>query len=248
MPTEELFREDAYARECEARVTHVNSLGGIVLNRTVFYPTGGGQPGDSGHLRLADGRIVPIVTTVKGEGAENVVHVAADQSILPPPDGVVTAVIDWERRYRHMRMHTALHLLCALVPHGVTGGRVGAEKGSLDFDSGDAALDKEALTVALNRLIEEDHAVTVRWIGADQLAAQPELIRTMTVKPPIDKGHVRLLEIVGVDLQPCGGTHVRRTVEIGPIEVTRIESKGKRNRRISVALLDDTPTRGGKPT
>ena len=238
MPTEELFREDAYLRECDARITYVGSPGGIMLDRTVFYPTGGGQPGDSGTLRLPDGRVLPIATTVKGDGAENIIHVPVEGVSLPPAGSAVVAAIDWERRYRHMRMHSALHLLCALVPHGVTGGRVGADKSSLDFDSGDSALDKDALTEALNRLVAEDHPILTRWIGEEQLAAQPDLIRTMSVSPPTGAGHVRLLEIVDVDLQPCGGTHVRRTGEIGPLAVTKIESKGKRNRRISIALLD----------
>lgn len=238
MLTDELFRDDPYLRDCEARVTGVNAQGGILLDRTVFYPTGGGQPGDSGSLRLADGTAIAIATTVKGDGTENVVHVAAEGAALPPEGSIVTASIDWARRYGHMRMHTALHLLCALVPHGVTGGRVGAGKGSLDFDSGDAALDKEALTDALNRLVDEDHPVTARWIGDDQLAQQPELVRTMSVQPPTGTGRVRLLEIAGVDLQPCGGTHVRRTGEIGRLAVTKIESKGRRNRRITIALPD----------
>ncbi|MGE4219765.1 MAG: alanyl-tRNA editing protein [Alphaproteobacteria bacterium] len=217
-------------------MTHVNAQSGIMLDRTVFYPAGGGQPGDSGALRLRDGRIVPIATTVKGDGAENIIHVPAEGAPLPAEGDAVIAAIDWERRYRHMRVHSALHLLCALVPYGVTGGRVATDKGSLDFDSGDSALDKDALTEALNRLVVEDHPILARWIGDEQLAAQPELVRTMSVAPPAGTGHVRLLEIVGVDLQPCGGTHVRRTGEIGPLAVAKIESKGKRNRRITVAL------------
>ena len=152
--TEELFREDAYLKECTATVVGVNALGGILLDRTVFYPTGGGQPGDSGVLRLADGREICIATAVKGDGEENVVHVPAEGQAAPAAGTAVTAAIDWDRRYSHMRMHTGLHLLCALVPHGVTGGRIGADKSSLDFDIGDAALDKDAITAKTQKLAE----------------------------------------------------------------------------------------------
>lgn len=234
--TEELFREDAYLRECEATVTGANDRGGILLDRSVFYPTGGGQPGDSGVLRLAEGGEVRIATTVKGDGEENVVHVPAEGQTVPRKGARVTAVLDWDRRYRHMRMHTALHLLCAVVPHGVTGGRIGAEKSSLDFDIGDAALDKEAIAAELDRLAAEDHAVAPRWIDEAELDAQPELVRTMSVRPPRGSGRVRLLDISGVDLQPCGGTHVASTGEVGRLRVGKIENKGKRNRRVNIHL------------
>jgi len=234
--TEELFREDAYLKECDATVLSVNDLGGIVLDRTVFYPTGGGQPGDSGLLRTADGTEIRIATTVKGDGDENVVHVPdADQPALQA-GAAVTAVIDWDRRYTHMRMHTGLHLLCAMVPHGVTGGRIGDQKSSLDFDIGDATLDKEAITEGLNRLVGEDHPVTPRWVSDAELDAQPDLVRTMSVQPPRGSGRVRLLDIPDVDLQPCGGTHVAQTGEIGPLRVAKIENKGKRNRRVNIVL------------
>lgn len=234
--TDELFREDAYLKTCEATVIGVNALGGILLDRTVFYPTGGGQPGDSGNLHLADGGEIRIVTAVKGDGDENVVHVPAEGQTTPSPGARVTAAIDWDRRYGHMRMHTGLHLLCALVPHGVTGGRIGTDKSSLDFDIGDATLDKDALTEGLNRLVRENHAVSPRWISESELDAQPDLVRTMSVQPPRGAGKVRLLEIPSVDLQPCGGTHVARTAEIGALRVTKIENKGKRNRRINIAF------------
>jgi misacylated tRNA(Ala) deacylase len=234
--TDELFREDAYLKECTATVVGVNALGGIVLDRTVFYPTGGGQPGDSGALRLADGRTIRIATTVKGDGEENVVHVPAEGETAPAVGTQVTVAIDWDRRYMHMRMHTALHLMCALVPHGVTGGRIGADKSSLDFDIGDASLDKDAITEGLNRLVDEDHAVAARWITEAELDAQPDLVRTMSVQPPRGSGRVRLLDIPSVDLQPCGGTHVARTGEIGALTVTKIENKGKRNRRVNIAF------------
>jgi misacylated tRNA(Ala) deacylase len=239
MPTtEELFREDAYLRECEATVVGVNDKGGILLDRSVFYPTGGGQPGDSGVLRLAGGGEVRIATTVKGDGEENVVHVPAEGQVVPAAGTTVTAAIDWDRRHKHMRMHTGLHLLCALVPHGVTGGRIGADKSSLDFDIGEATLDKDALTEGLNRLVGEDHAVAARWIEDAELDAQPDLVRTMSVRPPRGSGKVRLLDIPSVDLQPCGGTHVSHTGEIGPLRVTKIENKGKRNRRVNIAFAD----------
>ena len=234
--TDELFREDAYLKECTATVVGVNALGGIVLDRTVFYPTGGGQPGDSGALRLADGRTIRIATTVKGDGEENVVHVPAEGETAPAVGTQVTVAIDWDRRYMHMRMHTALHLMCALVPHGVTGGRIGADKSSLDFDIGDASLDKDAISEGLNRLVDEDHAVAAHWITEAELDAQPDLVRTMSVQPPRGSGRVRLLDIPSVDLQPCGGTHVARTGEIGALTVTKIENKGKRNRRVNIAF------------
>jgi len=231
--TEEVFRDDAYARSCEATVTAVNERGGVILDRTVFYPTGGGQPGDSGVLRFDSGAL-KIATTVKTD--DGIVHVPEAEQDLPAPGTAVTAEIDWDRRYRHMRMHTCLHLLCAAVPHGVTGGQIGAEKGRLDFDIGEATLDKEAITAALNRLVGEDHPVGPRWIEDAELDASPDLVRTMSVQPPRGTGRVRLLEIPGVDLQPCGGTHVRRTSEIGRVRVGKIESKGKRNRRVNVVF------------
>ena len=234
--TEELFRDDSYLKECEATVVAVNERGGIVLDRTVFYPTGGGQPGDTGILRRSDGSEIRIATTVKGDGDENVVHVPDEGQPAAAIGDNVVAAIDWERRYTHMRMHTGLHLLCAMVPHGVTGGRIGEAKSSLDFDIGDATLDKEHITQGLNELVTADHTVTPRWISDAELDAQPDLVRTMSVQPPRGGGQVRLLEIPGVDLQPCGGTHVGRTGEIGPLRVAKIENKGKRNRRVNIVF------------
>ena len=234
--TEELFREDSYLKECEATVVGVNDRGGILLDRSVFYPTGGGQPGDRGVLRLQDGGEIRICAAVKGDGAENVVHVAEEDQPRPGTGAAVTAIIDWDRRYKHMRMHSALHLLCALVPHGVTGGRIGEGKSSLDFDIGDATLDKDEITAGLNRLVEEDHTVAPRWITDEELDASPDLVRTMSARPPRGSGKVRLLEIPSVDLQPCGGTHVARTGEIGPLRVSKIENKGRRNRRVNIVF------------
>jgi misacylated tRNA(Ala) deacylase len=229
-----IFRDDAYAATCTAVVTAVDERG-LRLDRTVFYPAGGGQPGDTGMLRHAGGA-VRIVDTIKGDGPDEIIHVPESEAALPAPGAEVEAEIDWNRRYAHMRMHTCLHLLCAVVPGAVTGGQVGADKSRLDFNVPSGSLDKEELTQALNRLIDADRPVQPRWIGDDELAARPELVRTMSVKPPTGSGTVRLLDIEGIDLQPCGGTHVRRTGEIGPVEVIKIENKGKQNRRVVVAL------------
>jgi len=231
-----VFRNDAYARSCSAAVTGADGRG-IRLDRTVFYAESGGQLGDIGLLRLADGSTIAIVNTLKGDGIDEVLHVVAEGTPLPAAGTTVTAEIDWERRHRLMRMHTCLHLLCAVVTGDVTGGQVGDGKGRLDFNLPNTALDKDHITAELNRLIREDHAVQPRWISDDELAATPELVRTMSVKPPSGQGRVRLLDIAGVDLQPCGGTHVARTGEIGAVEVTKIENKGRQNRRINLALL-----------
>lgn len=235
--TELLFREDAYLQRCTARVVAADDRG-IRLDRTVFYPMGGGQPGDTGVLRLASGEEIAIVDTVKGEGTDEVVHVPAAGAALPSLGTELEAAIDWERRYRLMRMHTCLHLLCAVVPGAVTGGQVSDGKGRLDFDVPGASLDKEAITLRLNALIAEGHDVAPRWIGDDELAAHPELVRTMSVKPPTGMGQVRLMEVAGVDLQPCGGTHIRNTAEIGPVTIGKIENKGRQNRRINVAFAE----------
>ena len=228
-----LFRDDPYLKSCEATVTSVGPEG-LRLDRTVFYPTGGGQPGDCGALVLEDGTRLQVVDAVKGETHEDVVHVLEDGATPPAPGTRVTAEIDWERRHKHMRMHSCLHLLCAVVTGDVTGGQIGAEKGRLDFNLPDTQLDKEHLTAELNRLIEEDHPVQPRWITEEELQAQPDLVRTMSVKPPSGGGRVRLLDIAGVDLQPCGGTHVSHTGEIGKVRVGKIENKGRQNRRINI--------------
>ena len=234
--TELLFREDGYLRSCAARVTAVDERG-IRLDRTVFYPNGGGQPGDTGILRLGSGEAVTIADAVKGEGDE-VIHVPAAGAPSLAPGQEVTAEIDWERRHRLMRMHTCLHLLCAVVPGAVTGGQVSDGRGRLDFDVPGSALDKDAIAAGINKLIAEGHEAAPRWIADDELAARPELVRTMSVKPPMGAGRVRLMEIAGVDLQPCGGTHVRNTAEIGPVAITKIENKGRQNRRVNIAFAD----------
>jgi misacylated tRNA(Ala) deacylase len=230
-----LFRDDAYLRSCEARVTGVDERG-IRLDRTVFYPQGGGQPGDSGMLRLADGGSLAIADTRKGDGIDEVLHIPAPGAVLPLPGSAVTAEIDWQRRHRLMRIHTCLHLLSAVVPGAVTGGQIADGKGRLDFDVPGDTLDKQTIARRINELITADHEALPRWISDEELAARPELVRTMSVKPPTGQGRVRLIDITGVDLQPCGGTHLRRTGEIGPVDVLKIENKGRQNRRIVVGF------------
>jgi misacylated tRNA(Ala) deacylase len=232
-----IFRDDAYRKSCEARVTAVDGAG-IRLDRTVFYPMGGGQPGDTGVLRLEGGAELRIVDARKGADHEDVVHVPEEGAVLPAPGAKVTAEIDWERRHRMMRIHSCMHVLCSIIVGDVTGGQVGDGKGRLDFNLPDTRLDKEAIGAELNRIIAEDHPVTSRWITEAELGETPELVRTMSVKPPMGAGRVRLMEIEGVDLQPCGGTHVRRTGEIGPVKITKIENKGRQNRRINIAFAD----------
>lgn len=239
--TEALFRDDAYQRRCEAQVVGINDRGGILLDRTVFYPTGGGQPGDSGTL-LVGGALFQVATTVHGDAQSQIVHVPAEPVTTLEVGTSAVADLDWDRRFRHMRMHTALHLLCALVPYPVTGGSIGAEESRLDFDISEAgAVDKDDLTEKLNALVAADHPVTTRWITDADLAANPDLVRTLTVKPPSGSGRVRLVAIGedgAVDLQPCGGTHVRSTAEIGALLIPKIEKKGRQNRRIRLAFAD----------
>jgi misacylated tRNA(Ala) deacylase len=230
----DLFREDAYARSCTARVIEAGPAG-IRLDRTVFYPTGGGQPGDTGAIRWAGGE-ARIRDAVKGEAPDDVLHLPEDGAPLPAPGTEVEAVLDWDRRHAHMRMHTTLHLLCAVVPGSVTGGQVGADRSRLDFDVPSGTLDKDEISARLNALIQADLPVRHRWITDEEMAERPDLVRTMSVRPPTGFGRVRLLEVEGTDLQPCGGTHVARTGEIGPVEVVKIENKGKQNRRVVVAL------------
>ena len=231
--TQALFREDAYQAETEAVVVSSESRG-IALDRTVFYPQGGGQSGDRGTLVLEDGTVLPIVNTVYDADRATILHVPTEGAALPRVNARVIARVDWELRYKRMRAHTALHLLSVVAPYPVTGGSVGDAEGRLDFDSGEAALDKADIERRLNDLIARDAAVSHRWIADAEL--NPGLIKTMSVKPPMGTGRVRLIEIEGLDLQPCGGTHVARTGEIGHASVTGIEKKGKINRRVRIAL------------
>jgi misacylated tRNA(Ala) deacylase len=234
MATEELFREDAGLAECEARIVALDERG-VRLDRTVFYPLGGGQAGDAGALQLADGTRLAIADTRKGEVPGEIVHVPApgqDDVLgrLRTGDAVV-ARIDWERRHRHMRFHTATHLLCALVPHAVDGCSITAGYARLDFHMNEP-LDKEALTAGIARLVAGSHPVRHRWISEAELDANPALVRSMSVQPPRGSGRVRVLEIEGVDLQPCGGTHVANTAEVGGVVVTKIEKKSAMTRRV----------------
>ncbi|MCF2904154.1 alanyl-tRNA editing protein [Octadecabacter sp. CECT 8868] len=233
-----LFIDDAYKRDASADVFAVTDEGGIILDETIFYPTGGGQPGDSGTLTWAGGKI-DIATTVKGEGG-SIILVPAEPNPLPPVGGQVIQSLDWERRHRHMRVHTALHLLSVVIPLPVTGGSIGADKGRLDFDMPEAPEDKAELEATLNKLIACDFEISTEWITDAELAANPGLVKTMSVQPPKGAGRVRLVRIGEgentADLQPCGGTHVRYTSEIGTVRLGKVEKKGKQNRRVYLHL------------
>ncbi len=233
--TEPLFRADAYLKETTALVLSVD-VRGIVLDRTVFYPQGGGQAGDQGALVLGDGQSVPIVNAVYDADRKTILHVPEGGVAALRPGAEIVARIDWERRFKRMRAHTALHLLSVVLPFPVTGGSVGDAEGRLDFDSGETALDKAEVKRRLNELIALDARVSQRWISDAELAANPALVKTMSVKPPTGTGRVRLAAIENLDLQPCGGTHVARTGEIGRAAVTQIEKKGRINRRVRIML------------
>jgi len=228
-----LFQQDAYLRTCTAAVIE-SGESGVVLDRTVFYPLGGGQPGDTGMLRAADGREWRVIDARKGEGGR-VLHLL-EPGVVPPAAGTaVETSIDWDRRHAHMRMHTCLHLLGSVLRFGVTGGQITSDKGRLDFDTQDE-VDKDAVTAAVNALVTGNHEVRSLWITDEELDRQPELVRTLSVQPPRGVGRIRLLDIAGVDLQPCGGTHVATTGEIGRVAVTKVENKGRRNKRVYVAF------------
>ena len=230
--TEQLFRDDSYLQECEATVTESGD-GGIVLDRTVFYPMGGGQPGDTGTIEW-EGGSAAIVDTRYGEDG-SIRHLTEEGADLPPAGTAVCASLDWDRRYLHMRMHTAMHLLGSILQYGVTGGNISATKSRLDFDMEDT-VDKERVGAELRALVAADHPVSCRWITDEELEAQPDLVRTMSVQPPKGAGKVRLLEIEGVDLQPCGGTHLKSTAEVGNVSIGKVEKKGRRNRRVNILL------------
>lgn len=232
--TEILFRDDSYLRDCQATVVEAGD-DGIVLNRTVFYPMGGGQPGDTGTITW-DGGKVAVIDTRYGD-AGKILHLAEAGAALPAEGTSVTAALDWDRRYLHMRMHTALHLLGSVLQYGVTGGNISATRSRLDFDMEDG-IDKEQVTAAIQALVAADHPLSCRWISDAELEAQPELVRTMSVQPPKGAGKVRLLEIAGVDLQPCGGTHLKSTGEVGQVRIGKVEKKGRHNRRVSIVLDD----------
>ena len=231
--TIELFREDSYLKSCTATVTGTGDRC-VFVDRTVFYPLGGGQPGDTGTMRW-DGGEARIADTRYVEGS--IGHIVEDEAAVPGIGTNVELTLDWDRRYRHMRMHTAMHLLGSILLYPVTGGNISAEKSRLDFDMEDT-VDKEAVGKALARLVDEDHTVSCRWITEAELDANPELVRTMSVQPPRGKGSIRLLEIAGVDLQPCGGTHLRSTAEVGAVRIGKVEKKGRQNRRVNIHLDD----------
>lgn len=234
MRTEALFREDAYLKEAEAEVTGINDRGGIFLDRTIFYATSGGQPGDTGRLTRPDGTAVTIAATVTGETKDEIIHVPGpDQPSLAPGDRVSLA-IDWERRHRLMRMHTACHLLTVICQFPITGAAVSEDDSRVDFDIPDAGYTKEEVTARLMELVAADHPVFTRWITDEELAANPGLVKSKNVRPPSGTGRIRLVCIGdsgSIDSQPCGGTHVARTGEVGDIHIGKIEKKGRENRR-----------------
>ena len=231
----ELFREDAYLRSHAATVTAADAAG-VRLDQTIFYAMGGGQPGDIGVLRLPDGSALAVTDTRRGSVPGEILHLPAPGTALPASGTPVTMELDWERRHRLMRMHTCLHVLTAVVPGPVNGGSVREDSGRLDFDLQGANLDKAQIEAKLNELLSRGAAVTTEWVSEEELLARPELVKTMSVKPPLGFGRVRLLRIEGIDLQACGGTHVADIAEIGRVLVTKVESKGKQNRRVSVAF------------
>jgi misacylated tRNA(Ala) deacylase len=230
--TQLLFRDDPYVRSCRATVLAVRD-NVIELDRTVFYPTGGGQPGDTGRIGA-----LRVVDTLKGEG-DSVLHAAETGAALPAVGSSVDAEIDWERRHRHMRFHTALHLLGAVVKAPVTGGRIATDKAHLDFDIEMDKLVKGAIETAVNALVDAAHDTRSSWITDAELDARPELVKTMSVAPPRGADRVRLMEIPGIDLQACGGTHVRNTREVGRLAVAKIRSEGKRNKRVTLVFEDE---------
>lgn len=237
MPTELIFRDDAYQQSCQARVLAAADHR-VELDRTVFYPAGGGQPGDTGVVRLADGRELRVIDTRKGEGADSVVHLLDPAGPMPAIGEDLEAVLDWARRYAHMRIHTCLHVLSCVVVAPVTGGNIAADKGRLDFDIDMSLLDAQRIETGVNELIARAVDTETVWITDEQLDAQPDLVKTMSVQPPRGAGRVRLLQISGIDLQPCGGTHVRNIGEIGRIKVLRIRSEGRRNKRVEIGFAD----------
>ena len=235
--TEALFRDDAYLREAEAQVVGINDRGGILLDRTIFYATSGGQPGDTGAFRRADRTALAIAATITGETKDEIIHVPAAGQALPEIGEALTLAIDWERRHRLMRMHTACHLLTVVCPFPITGAAVSEDDSRVDFDIPDAGYTKEAVSARLIELVSADHPVFTRWITEEELAANPGLVKSKNVRPPSGSGRIRLVcigENAIVDSQPCGGTHVRSTGEVGEIHIGKIEKKGRENRRFRI--------------
>lgn len=230
--TRELFREDSYLKECEATVTATKD-NALILDQTIFYPTGGGQPGDCGVFILANTQEITIINTLKDAESGDILHLVEEGTRLPNVGDMITCRIDWERRYQLMRMHTALHIMCSKIDAPVSGGSIGLEKSRLDFDLPESP-DKEALAAAINAEVEANLPLEIGAITDDELSNNPDLIRTMSVKPPMGQGSVRTIKVGDVDYQPCGGTHVKSTGEIGLIRIGKVEKKGKQNRRINI--------------
>ena len=234
--TEELFREATYSKTADAKVFRIVDEG-VILDRTIFYPEGGGQPGDIGSIRLEDGLDLVVTNTVKTPNG--ILHIVNAKKSEMVTGQSVTMNIDWQRRLRHMKMHTALHLLCSQVEGAVTGGAIGAQKSRLDFNIPGERPEKEELEEKMNNLIAGDHKISISWISDEELKANPDLVRTMSVRPPMGTGSIRMIRIGdNIDFQPCGGTHVKSTLEIGYIKIGKIENKGRQNRRINIALTD----------
>lgn len=235
--TEALFRDDSYIASCNSVVIGVNDRGGIMLDRTVFYATSGGQPGDTGVIERQDGTKIVVAATVTGESKDEIIHVpAVDQTVLEIGE-MVKLNIDWDRRFRLMRMHTACHLLSVVCPHPITGAAVGEAESRVDFDLPDAGITKEDISEQLKALVNANHPVFARWITVEELAANPNLVKSKNVRPPVGAGRIRLVcigENASVDSQPCGGTHVRSTGEIGAVHIGKIEKKGRENRRFRI--------------
>jgi misacylated tRNA(Ala) deacylase len=236
--TAALFRDDAYLGEAEASVVRINDRRGIVLDRTIFYATSGGQPGDTGRLIRANGSgEIAISGTITGDNKDEIIHIPAPGSSLPEPGEALKLAIDWQRRYRLMRMHTACHLLTVVCPYPITGAAVAEDDSRVDFDIPEAGFSKEEVTRALNELVVANHPVYIRWIRDDELDANPTLVKSKNVKPPIGTGRIRLICIgdnAAIDSQPCGGTHVKATGEVGEIHIGKIEKKGRENRRFRI--------------
>jgi misacylated tRNA(Ala) deacylase len=235
--TETLFRDDAYLTTAEATVVAINERGGIILDRTIFYATSGGQPGDTGTLERADGSRIAIAATITGETKDEIIHVPAPEQPVPEIGKRVKLAIDWERRHLLMRMHAACHLLTVVCPFPITGAAVSEDDSRVDFDAPDAGFTKEDVTAGLMELVLADHPIFIRLITDEELAANPGLVKSKNVRPPLGTGKIRLVCIgdnASVDSQPCGGTHVKSTGEIGEIHIGKIEKKGRENRRFRI--------------
>ena len=229
-----LFIENPYLKEFDAKMVNINT-NQITLDQTAFYARSGGQPGDVGLLTI-NGMTINIIDTIKDQ-ENNIIHIAENNIELEIGEKI-QGIINWDKRYKHMRMHSALHLLCSVIPLDVTGGQIGYDKSRLDFNAQDYKIEKEEIEYKINSLVKEDHEISYQWITNDELEQQPELVRTMSAQPPKIQGKVRLVKISNVDLQPCGGTHVKSTAEIGEIKIGKIENKGKMNRRVNLLIND----------